>query len=53
MMRSFKNKHIDTLLIWCGVEHVQLPRIRKTLGEGLSEQDYALKLLDLGKVLKV
>jgi hypothetical protein len=53
MIRSFKERDITDVLYYCGVEHLQLPRIREGLGEGLSEEDYDIKLLDLGKVLKV
>ena len=53
MMRFFKERDVKDMLYCCGVEHLQLPRIREGLGEGLSEEDYDIKLLDLGKVLKV
>ena len=44
---------VADVLHWCGQEQGQLRRMREGLGDGLSEEDYEIQLLDLGKVLKV
>ena len=53
MLHVLTGAGVTDVLHWCGQEHSQLNRMREGLGDGLSEEDCEIQLLDLGKVLKV
>jgi hypothetical protein len=53
MLQVLSGAGVTDVVHWCGQEHKQLHRMRAGLGDGLSEEDYEIQLLDLGKVLKV
>ena len=53
MLQVLSGAGVTDVIHWCGQEQKQLRRMREGLGDGLSEEDYEIQLLDLGKVLKV
>ena len=53
MLQVWSGAGVTDVMHWFGQEQKQLCRMREGLGDGLSEADYEIQLLDLGKVLKV